>query len=167
MTWLRSKRQPDAELARARTDGERQHAGNADQGNGKSDGRKDTEHHGVETIRSENFGANVFEGSGAFNGLVDRHVADDPRDRRDERIGVCAGVDEEAAAKDWTLFKGAIDSEARARNDVFVVNIGSDANDAVRRGANLGDEFHHGIRSEEHTSELQSPMYLVCRLLLE
>src|SRR5437762_3969225 len=25
----------------------------------------------------------------------------------------------------------------------------------------------HPIRSEEHTSELQSPMYLVCRLLLE
>src|SRR5437763_8562793 len=25
----------------------------------------------------------------------------------------------------------------------------------------------HGQRSEEHTSELQSPMYLVCRLLLE
>src|SRR5437764_1858748 len=24
-----------------------------------------------------------------------------------------------------------------------------------------------GFRSEEHTSELQSPMYLVCRLLLE
>src|SRR5437879_7030851 len=28
-------------------------------------------------------------------------------------------------------------------------------------------EFIHGSRSEEHTSELQSPMYLVCRLLLE
>src|SRR5437764_8657208 len=28
------------------------------------------------------------------------------------------------------------------------------------------DAEHHG-RSEEHTSELQSPMYLVCRLLLE
>src|SRR5437762_8280741 len=27
--------------------------------------------------------------------------------------------------------------------------------------------FVAGIRSEEHTSELQSPMYLVCRLLLE
>src|SRR5437763_7617363 len=26
---------------------------------------------------------------------------------------------------------------------------------------------HRGGRSEEHTSELQSPMYLVCRLLLE
>src|SRR5437879_7238012 len=25
----------------------------------------------------------------------------------------------------------------------------------------------HPVRSEEHTSELQSPMYLVCRLLLE
>src|SRR5437879_11469735 len=27
--------------------------------------------------------------------------------------------------------------------------------------------FSSSIRSEEHTSELQSPMYLVCRLLLE
>src|SRR3712207_7580882 len=26
---------------------------------------------------------------------------------------------------------------------------------------------HHGLRSEEHTSELQSRQYLVCRLLLE
>src|SRR5437764_4628309 len=29
----------------------------------------------------------------------------------------------------------------------------------------LGGRAH--VRSEEHTSELQSPMYLVCRLLLE
>src|SRR5437879_10222923 len=29
-----------------------------------------------------------------------------------------------------------------------------------------GDRGAH-LRSEEHTSELQSPMYLVCRLLLE
>src|SRR5437763_2538051 len=28
-------------------------------------------------------------------------------------------------------------------------------------------ESNNGARSEEHTSELQSPMYLVCRLLLE
>src|SRR5437762_8955034 len=28
-------------------------------------------------------------------------------------------------------------------------------------------QHHTGGRSEEHTSELQSPMYLVCRLLLE
>src|SRR5436189_507485 len=33
----------------------------------------------------------------------------------------------------------------------------------------LDDHFNlaYRLRSEEHTSELQSPMYLVCRLLLE
>src|SRR5437764_8401581 len=30
-----------------------------------------------------------------------------------------------------------------------------------------GSTFPAALRSEEHTSELQSPMYLVCRLLLE
>src|SRR5437764_5754233 len=30
-----------------------------------------------------------------------------------------------------------------------------------------GERLKTGPRSEEHTSELQSPMYLVCRLLLE
>src|SRR5437763_7244703 len=33
--------------------------------------------------------------------------------------------------------------------------------------AHVEDESHVIFRSEEHTSELQSPMYLVCRLLLE
>src|SRR3712207_7597237 len=31
----------------------------------------------------------------------------------------------------------------------------------------IGKYFCHRIRSEEHTSELQSRQYLVCRLLLE
>src|SRR5690348_13203387 len=31
----------------------------------------------------------------------------------------------------------------------------------------INSEIVHGIRSEEHTSELQSPVHLVCRLLLE
>src|SRR3712207_8568952 len=31
----------------------------------------------------------------------------------------------------------------------------------------VGDEQHAAARSEEHTSELQSRQYLVCRLLLE
>src|SRR3712207_6954421 len=34
--------------------------------------------------------------------------------------------------------------------------------DGIRRAT-----FHNGGRSEEHTSELQSRQYLVCRLLLE
>src|SRR5437879_9653638 len=39
----------------------------------------------------------------------------------------------------------------------------------VRAGIaiHLGDPGYAAMRSEEHTSELQSPMYLVCRLLLE
>src|SRR5437764_8961228 len=38
----------------------------------------------------------------------------------------------------------------------------------VARDRNAFDRDHGaGLRSEEHTSELQSPMYLVCRLLLE
>src|SRR3712207_4166963 len=39
----------------------------------------------------------------------------------------------------------------------------TDVNDA----AWLADLLAHGLRSEEHTSELQSRQYLVCRLLLE
>src|SRR5437764_4919699 len=35
------------------------------------------------------------------------------------------------------------------------------------RGADGCHAFAPAVRSEEHTSELQSPMYLVCRLLLE
>src|SRR5437879_13928223 len=49
-----------------------------------------------------------------------------------------------------------------------------DALPALGRDADLGDAPGGGRsagrghrRSEEHTSELQSPMYLVCRLLLE
>src|SRR5437879_7433990 len=34
-------------------------------------------------------------------------------------------------------------------------------------GAGRPSRQHVRARSEEHTSELQSPMYLVCRLLLE
>src|SRR5499425_3600496 len=39
----------------------------------------------------------------------------------------------------------------------------------LRRDGGDGDGggCRYGARSEEHTSELQSPMYLVCRLLLE
>src|SRR3712207_6892718 len=38
--------------------------------------------------------------------------------------------------------------------------------EAARRGLLVG-ETGRGTRSEEHTSELQSRQYLVCRLLLE
>src|SRR5690348_17962306 len=37
----------------------------------------------------------------------------------------------------------------------------------IRRPAEEGGGFEERWRSEEHTSELQSPVHLVCRLLLE
>src|SRR5258708_15245799 len=36
-----------------------------------------------------------------------------------------------------------------------------------RQGTGLSIELAENVRSEEHTSELQSPDHLVCRLLLE
>src|SRR5437762_11052462 len=39
--------------------------------------------------------------------------------------------------------------------------------DGLRNLVTLVGPAHARMRSEEHTSELQSPMYLVCRLLLE
>src|SRR4051794_41279886 len=35
------------------------------------------------------------------------------------------------------------------------------------RGGDIAEDGVHESRSEEHTSELQSPVHLVCRLLLE
>src|SRR3712207_7967665 len=78
-----------------------------------------------------------------------------------------------------TLFRSELD----ARPLVAVVHQGLDARGAeapveilrqrVGRGV-VGAQVHeadpergHALRSEEHTSELQSRQYLVCRLLLE
>src|SRR5437762_9930950 len=62
------------------------------------------------------------------------------------------------------LWKGEAQQERQADRHVRIAaeieidlqRIGPDAQPGGR-----------GVRSEEHTSELQSPMYLVCRLLLE
>src|SRR5437879_11653739 len=57
-----------------------------------------------------------------------------------------------------TLFRSLFDTHVAAR---FLGEPALGLDVLVRRY--LGLE----LRSEEHTSELQSPMYLVCRLLLE
>src|SRR5437762_11262966 len=41
------------------------------------------------------------------------------------------------------------------------------ANADLRVCLGIAHAMNYDVRSEEHTSELQSPMYLVCRLLLE
>src|SRR5437762_6994178 len=59
------------------------------------------------------------------------------------------------------VFSYPLYCEVRDHNDVF---------SSLLASANLGNlqiAMGAGPRSEEHTSELQSPMYIVCRLLLE
>src|SRR5437762_9735251 len=87
-----------------------------------------------------------------------------------------------------TLFRSGEDSAAgsqistdrmnarlsgRAQHDIEVLYAyifstrGADAADKFLAAVRKAVEFIAQNRSEEHTSELQSPMYLVCRLLLE
>src|ERR1700678_550587 len=87
-----------------------------------------------------------------LNGLIGGHLANHARDRHHERIGICGGVDEEASAKDWTLFQRTIDGEGGLGNDVFIINVGGNADDAVRRAHerlfDVGprEELQHRIR---------------------
>src|SRR3712207_7301215 len=73
-----------------------------------------------------------------------------------ERLAVAGAADDDDAARNVRARVGvardrvALDHASRAEADLYAV-----ARDDGRR------------RSEEHTSELQSRQYLVCRLLLE
>src|SRR5947208_10970685 len=61
-----------------------------------------------------------------------------------------------------TLFRSStIDVGAPALREI------ADVIDPTIRAADMVGELEDGQRSEEHTSELQSPDHLVCRLLLE
>src|SRR6266446_3138797 len=140
----RAESEADAEFADARADGESEDARDSHQCNGKSDPGEYAEDHGIQAIGSKHFGANVFEGSGALDGLIHGHVPDDFCDGRDERIGIRAGVNEEAAAPNFSLVKGAIDGEGGAGNNVFVIYIGGDADDAACLRADI-NKLHHRI----------------------
>src|SRR5258708_10344989 len=58
-----------------------------------------------------------------------------------------------------TLFRSVAGKDGRPHPDEPRVDFTNDAGDTAR--------IVRKIRSEEHTSELQSPDHLVCRLLLE
>src|SRR3712207_7832000 len=64
-----------------------------------------------------------------------------------------------------TLFRSLIDSRTLQLTDIGRAILDAvDEDEAVRL---LGRHIVRHLRSEEHTSELQSRQYLVCRLLLE
>src|SRR3712207_8023036 len=67
-----------------------------------------------------------------------------------------------------TLFRSFLPGE-QAPTEVSTGQFGDDAGDQqVSTGDQAGgDTATSVVRSEEHTSELQSRQYLVCRLLLE
>src|SRR3712207_8730624 len=65
-----------------------------------------------------------------------------------------------------TLFRSlAAAAHGVGADGVAAVRAGGDPRGARRR--RLGEAGRVPLRSEEHTSELQSRQYLVCRLLLE
>src|SRR2546425_3641733 len=79
----------------------------------------------------------------------------DPSDKGTQRL---AAEPRTSAASGGTVVGPA--SGAGAPPRVFVVNHNETAREALR-------QLCTSVRSEEHTSELQSLAYLVCRLLLE
>src|SRR5437879_10378566 len=65
----------------------------------------------------------------------------------------------------YTVSLTATDKDGKFGTDSKTVTVTTKSPTASITGAPANDPV--GTRSEEHTSELQSPMYLVCRLLLE
>src|SRR2546426_2401425 len=64
------------------------------------------------------------------------------------------------------VLKGDLKATIRSVNDALVTTLGA-CGDVVRNVISCPAPLPGGLRSEEHTSELQSPCNLVCRLLLE
>src|SRR5437763_5062218 len=70
-----------------------------------------------------------------------------------DALPICGGDNQSFQCSKNTGVNVSVDQRIRLRVDFL-------------SGSNI-TLFIEGGRSEEHTSELQSPMYLVCRLLLE
>src|SRR3712207_8335240 len=69
-----------------------------------------------------------------------------------------------------TLFRSFDEASARRRNEFTLIDLLQVLEIVWRRIAaneHQRDAAFDALRSEEHTSELQSRQYLVCRLLLE
>src|SRR3712207_8100555 len=76
--------------------------------------------------------------------------------RSGELVGLARGDRHRRAPAQQLAGDGVADAAARARDE-------GDATGEIGGPRGVG----HRTRSEEHTSELQSRQYLVCRLLLE
>src|SRR5260370_2285971 len=66
-----------------------------------------------------------------------------------------------------TLFRSHPPTAPTPRSDGSLVYATAQGQDVLFGGVDSSGRGHPGPRSEEHTSELQSHLNLVCRLLLE
>src|SRR3712207_8733600 len=66
-----------------------------------------------------------------------------------------------------TLFRSALGEAEEVGRHALLLAREHRPRPAEADGDLVADEQHAELRSEEHTSELQSRQYLVCRLLLE
>src|SRR2546429_6974985 len=65
-----------------------------------------------------------------------------------------------------TLFRSLKETEHVSRAEGYLHGVVIPPRRVERRSSHR-QSTHSGVRSEEHTSELQSRLHLVCRLLLE
>src|SRR5947209_11124296 len=79
-------------------------------------------------------------------------------------VGERPGVDVAPIARPPVEHAQGTDAEAIGRLDRVA---GVEPESVLAHGGAVGEQRVGGERSEEHTSELQSRQYLVCRLLLE
>src|SRR5262249_7955061 len=90
------------------------------------------EHERVQSVWREYIGAHICKRRRMLNRLIGRNVTNNPCDRWDQRIGVRGSMNEKAATKDRALVEGIVDGDGGLVNNVFIVNISSNADDAVR-----------------------------------
>src|SRR5687768_17681866 len=78
-----------------------------------------------------------------------------------------AGDAAEARVGDVAVLRDDVDSAARRAQRRAALDLGRDRRVGQRGHVRGADGDAAEVRSEEHTSELQSRLHLVCRLLLE
>src|SRR5207244_5753000 len=99
-----------------------------------------------------------------FSRALRHHHSFPTRRSSDLMLGIADVVKASAEDVEWLLPGRALEEVATEWLEtgpaLVVITMGSEGVVAVGRGSGI-------VRSEEHTSELQSPDHLVCRLLLE
>src|SRR3712207_8757916 len=102
---------------------------------------------------------------------VDWRAALEPHyDVAERMLGVAEVTPDDPAdrlLREYAELKGVTDSYAKTRVGIFFGEPGKTVPDPYFGGAGPDRTGCTSCRSEEHTSELQSRQYLVCRLLLE